>query len=68
MERSKNLQDLADSLSKKCFGMSLGEAHKKKICIQCKKKIGEFLDDESRMEWEISGLGDCCQKEYFDEK
>lgn len=66
MKRTKNLQDLADTLSELCFGEKLSEIHKKKICIQCKKKVGKFPDDESRMEWEISGLASCCQKKYFD--
>lgn len=66
MKRTKNLQNLADTLSKMCYGEKLSEIHKKGICIQCKKKVGEFPDDESRMEYEISGLGICCQKDYFD--
>lgn len=67
MKRTKTLQNLADSLAEMCFGRTLSEVHKKRICIQCGKKIGNFTDDESRMEYEISGLGICCQKEYFDE-
>lgn len=66
MKRTKNLQDLADSLSEMSFGEKLSEIHKKKICIQCKKKIGKFPDDESRIEYEISGLCRICQKKYFD--
>ena len=65
MERSKHLGDLVNTLSKQCFGMSLGEAHRKKICIQCKMRIGTFLDEVSRMEYEISGLCPTCQKKYF---
>jgi len=66
MERSKNLEDLANTLSEECFGMSLGEAHEKKICIQCRSKIGTFIDEPSRMEYEISGLCPTCQDKYFD--
>lgn len=58
----KTLQDLADSLSMKCYGMSLGEAHARRICIACGKKIGKFLDDESRIGYEISGLCPTCQE------
>lgn len=66
MKRTKNLQDLADSLSQMCFEEKLSVAHKKKICIKCKKKVEKFPDDESRMEYEISGLCKICQKDYFD--
>lgn len=65
MKRTKNLQDLADSLSKMLHGEKLSEVQKKKICIQCKKKVGEFSDDETRMEYEISGLCPSCQREFF---
>jgi len=66
MERSKNLQDLTDDLARKCFGISLAEAHGKKICIQCKEKVDEIQDELSRKEYEISGLCPSCQGEFFD--
>jgi len=68
MKRSKNLQDLADSLSKMCFGEKLSEIHKKKICIQCKRKVEEIADPLSKAEYEISGLCQVCQIEYFGEE
>ena len=61
MKRDKNLQDLADTLSTEAFGGSLSEAHKNGTCVDCKKKVGEFKDELSRAEWEISGRGICCQ-------
>lgn len=67
MERSKYLGDLVNTLSKDCFGMSLDEAHEKKVCIQCKKKVEEIQDEKSKMEYELSGLGLCCQDQYFEE-
>ena len=65
MKRDKNLQDLADTLSIKVFGGSLSEAHKNGTCVQCKKKVGEFKDELSRAEWEISGLCSACQDLFF---
>lgn len=66
MKREKNLQDLADNLSAKLFGgLSLSEAHKKGICVKCKKPKGEFDDEMSRAEWEISGLCGICQDKIF---
>lgn len=64
MSNPKNLKDLADTLSKECYGMSLDEAHKKKVCIQCRKKVSSFEDDESRAGYEIMGLCSICQKEF----
>lgn len=65
-KRSGDMQVTVDALTKKCFGKSLSEIHAERICIQCRKKIGEFTDDESRMEYEISGLCESCQKDFFD--
>jgi len=59
MARTKNLQDLEDTLSKEVFGGSLTEAHKKETCVQCKGPAGNFKDEPSRAEYEISGL---CQE------
>lgn len=67
MKRTKTLQDLADTLSKELFGGTLSEAHEKGVCVQCGKKMDDFPNDESRIEWEISGLCTICQKEFFDE-
>ncbi len=66
MEREKHLGDLVNTLSKECFGMSLGEAHEKKICIQCKKKMDEFENERDRMEYEISGLCSSCYDKTFE--
>lgn len=65
MKNPKNLQDLADSLSEINYGKKLSEVQKKKICIQCEKKIEEFPDDESRMGHEIMGLCSICQREFL---
>lgn len=62
MKRTKNLQDLADSLAKMCFGRTLSEAHGKSICIQYQKPVEKFPDDETRRGYEISGLCLECQK------
>jgi len=66
MRRSLEMQKKIDSIAKKTFGESLSEAHEKKICVQCKKQVGEILDTIERREYEISGLCPFCQREYFD--
>lgn len=39
-----------------------------KICPFCENKVGEFRDDLSRKEYEISGLCQTCQDDFFGEK
>lgn len=51
-----------DKLTSELHGMPLSEAHRRKICIQCRKAVGSFKDDESRMEYELSGLCPECDK------
>lgn len=65
MKREKNLQDLADRLSTEVFGGSLSEAHKKGICVQCKKTADKFKDELSLAEYKISGLCGICQDKIF---
>lgn len=65
MKRTKNLQDLADTLSIKVFGGSLSEAHKNGKCVQCKKPKGEVRDELSFAEYKISGLCSICQDKIF---
>lgn len=65
-KRSESLQKSKESIAKACFGITLNEAHEKKICIQCKKKVGKIEDEPSRIEYEISGLCPSCQSEFFD--
>lgn len=65
MNNPKNLQDLANTLSKQCHGLSISKAHEKKICIQCRKKVSNLEDDESRMGYKIMGLCSICQKELL---
>lgn len=65
MKRTKNLQDLADTLSIEVFGGSLSEAHKNGTCVQCKKKVSEFKDELSLAEYKIPGLCGTCQDKIF---
>lgn len=66
MKREKNLQDLADTLAAEVSGGSLSGAHEKKICVQCKKPAGKFRDELGRAGYELDGLCQSCQDEFFD--
>lgn len=57
-----SMQNFKDVMAKKLFGMTIGEAHFKGICIDCKEKMvdKEPLMDIDIREWKISGLCPKC--------
>lgn len=58
-----------DILYKEKYGISLSEAHKKQICIKCRKPItSEKLDEETKLDYEIEGLCLVCQNRLEDHK
>ncbi len=59
---AKTLDHLVDRLSEEIFELPLSEAHEQGICINCLGAVGEFPDEESRVEYGLSGLGPCCQE------
>jgi hypothetical protein len=56
-----------DDLLTKLVGISRQDAAKQKICPLCRQPIGEFRDELSRREYEISGMCQNCQDDVFGE-
>lgn len=67
MKRTKELQKFTDDFAKKVFGKSPTECKEQKICVCCHNKTedGDFKDDISRKEYDISGLCQKCQDDTF---
>lgn len=71
-EVTMGLQELKDSLAVECFGMTLSEAHEKRVCIFCKSQIrdergaepsgesGQIYSDAGMKEYSISGVCESC--------
>lgn len=60
-----SMQDVKDRVSLGLFNMTLTEAHKKGICLSCKKSVlmaGRISDlsEIDLREWKISGLCPKC--------
>lgn len=57
-----NLKDFQNNFAKGLFGITIDQAHKDGICIDCKRKIDvKTLEEIDRREYLISGL---CPKCY----
>ncbi len=67
MNRTKELQDFIDGLTKSTFGSFLSDSQKKGCCVSCKINIKGFRDELSLKEYGISGLCQKCQDEVFGE-
>ena len=61
MDRSPRLQEHVDTISKTMFGRVIDG----RTCVFCGKPLGEFRDDLSRKEADISGICQICQDETF---
>jgi hypothetical protein len=59
------MQAALDDLMTAMFGTSNTEAGEQRICIQCKAPAGEFRDELSAKEYEISRLCQACQDVAF---
>ena len=56
-----DLKEFQDSLSRRCFGMTISEANERGICIACKQPaIPKCYSDAGRAEYRISGLCEEC--------
>jgi hypothetical protein len=60
------LKKYKDELALQLFGKTLADAHNEHICIRCKNPQGEFRDEQSQKEYNISGLCQTCQDEIFE--
>jgi hypothetical protein len=57
-----SLQAFKDKMAKDLYGITLTEAHSKKICVDCKSEMWmmEHLTEIDIKEWKISGLCPKC--------
>lgn len=53
------IYEFKNDVAASIFGISLKEAHSRKICVSCKEAI-TFPTEISEREYEISGLCDIC--------
>lgn len=60
--KENTLERVVDALSLKLHGMTLSKAHKKRICLRCRKRIPNSDDMEIKIDYEISGLCKECQE------
>lgn len=67
MERSKEMQETLDHLSKKIFGRSHSECLANNECVSCGAKAVDFRDELSVKEYQISGMCQKCQDQIFEE-
>lgn len=61
MTKTKAMEEFLDEMSIQLFGKSRTEALKERICVRCKKQVGEFSNEISQAEYLISGLCQDCQ-------
>ena len=61
MKRSPQLQQFIDSMAVDVFGWDGDPKH----CRTCNSPIGEFRDEISAREFEISGMCQDCQDKTF---
>ncbi len=65
IKRTPEMQEMVDNAFKRVWGRSQTEAAEAKICSRCGVTPGEFKDDISKREYEISGLCQGCQDIIF---
>ena len=64
----KTPKEIADNFRKKPAGIMMPMAAnliEEGICPICRDEIGDFKDDKSRKEYEISGMCQNCQDKIF---
>ena len=63
--KSDEMMEFLDSITKKSIGRTLSESWDKKICVWCGKPAIEFKDLLSVKKYTISGFCQECQDETF---
>ncbi len=63
--KSKEIKYSLDELSKSMFGRSKSECSLEKICVICHESVNEFKDKLSEKEYNISGMCQNCQDNFF---
>ena len=63
--RGKEIQDFYDYTCKISYGRTQKEAEKEGVCLYCGEKVKEFKAEINKKEYEISGMCQKCQDEFF---
>jgi len=67
IERSNSIESFLGNLQFETFGTDRNETTKRGLCANCGKIANDFKDEISEREYEISGLCQQCQDEFFEE-
>ena len=65
IKRDKEIQDFLDYCNKISYGKTRKEADKEGVCLYCGEVLGGFKADINKKEYEISGMCQKCQDEFF---
>jgi len=65
MIRSKAINEFINTFTQQVFGTSLEDAKLEHRCVMCGALVGEFNDDLSLKEYDISGMCQNCQDDTF---
>lgn len=62
-----DVKKFQNNFAKMVFGITCDEAQKREICVMCQRPCapGNFKDDLSRKEYQISGTCQKCQDQLF---
>lgn len=59
------IRGMLDELAMIFYGRKRSESFKSNTCVACGKSTGQFRDNQSKYEYEISGFCQDCQDEAF---
>lgn len=65
MKRDNNIQDFLDYYNKLYYGRTQKESEEKGICLFCGGKVGKFKLEIYKKEYELSGMCQECQEDFF---
>jgi len=65
MERTQEVQEFVDGITKQLFGRSQIESAAQQACVICGGPADAFKDEISRREYSISRMCQKCQDETF---
>lgn len=66
--KTPEIENLLNAITKQAFGISREVASKKQICVICKQDATNFRDKLSRKEYSISYLCQNCQDNIWSNK
>jgi hypothetical protein len=64
--KAPKVENTLEALGNIAFGRSRKEAMRKGICVSCGKPAFKFKDEISAKEFDISGLCQKCQDDFFE--